>query len=653
MHSTGRFFTGTLSFALMGLIPNYVLGQQSQSPSLQGLAQTCYQALPPEIPLLQYRVGGIELGIVDPPRGYRILFSILKQDNRNSTIQQENIAFATAPLFEGTHLWQSAGVVSRDALLHRSSFDTIIPDFNDMDIRVQIAPVLIAKQNGRTSRKAQRRSGSAEANDTGFQGYCLKQQLQYNWETDSERINEFWFGTTETSPVYAAVRFKRKKPLIQESELFDATRAVASPGPIADVGAGLSVAVSADGETAIVGSPCKNSPVSCTNEARVAGGAAWIFTHGGEKWELQKELIVSDAKGAAAQGVSVALSANGNTAIVGVPCAGSEDCAAGSATGAARVFIHEKVKVSEGVKFEWSKQEDLVVAAAPRAFQGKSVALSANGSTAIVGAPCANPSANTNCATGHATGAAWVFTRGNSGMWDKDHPVQLVAKDGNDYAAFQGNSVALSADGKTAVVGGAGYNSHEVAAWAFDIDSPSNPVKLGGASTTDFAQPLGYTGRGETVALSADGKTAIVGRPSDNSSTGSAWAWVYGPDKNSKTTPPPPQWSSMPQMLVGTGNVGPAQQGGAVAVSANGHNVLIGGSADHSGTGAAWLFTFQGTTWYQQQKVVDRGARDLGKSVALSADGTIAIVGGRNVTSNTGAAWVFGPSKAVPLATTK
>ena len=77
-----------------------------------------------------------------------------------------------------------------------------------------------------------------------------------------------------------------------------------------DVEQGYSVALSADGNTAIVGGPTDNS----------VAGAAWVYTRSGGVWTQQgSKLVGSGAVGNAQQGTSVALSADGNTAIVGGP----------------------------------------------------------------------------------------------------------------------------------------------------------------------------------------------------------------------------------------------------------------------------------------------------------------------------------------------
>jgi antibiotic biosynthesis monooxygenase (ABM) superfamily enzyme len=201
-------------------------------------------------------------------------------------------------------------------------------------------------------------------------------------------------------------------------------------GAVASADQGFSVALSGDGNTAIMGGRFDNGQT----------GAAWVFTRSGSVWTQQGgKLIGAGAAGIAQQGFSVALSSDGNTAIVG----GSFD---NNGVGAAWVFTR-----SAGV---WSQQGNKLVGigfvgAASEAF---SVALSMDGNTALLGGDNDN----------NATGAAWVFTR-SGGVWTQQGS-KLVGT-GATGAAAQGYRVALSADGNTALVGGPADNNEFGAAW--------------------------------------------------------------------------------------------------------------------------------------------------------------------------------------------
>jgi hypothetical protein len=90
------------------------------------------------------------------------------------------------------------------------------------------------------------------------------------------------------------------------------------------------------------------------------------------------------------------------------------------------------------------------------------------------------------------------------------------------------------------------------------------------------------------VAISADGNTAIIGGPTDNSGAGGA-AWVF--TRNGWV------WSQQGGKLVGTGNVGIANQGNSVAISADGNTAIMGGPFDNSYAGAAWVFSTYTLRW--------------------------------------------------------
>src|SRR5258708_458655 len=98
--------------------------------------------------------------------------------------------------------------------------------------------------------------------------------------------------------------------------------------------------------------------------------------------------------------------------------------------------------------------------------------------------------------------------------------------------------------------------------------------------------------------------------------------------------------------LIGTGVVGTASsQGYSVALSANGNTALVGGASDNSDVGGAWVFTRAAGVWSQQgTKLVGTGAVGAathGTAAALSADGNTALVGASQDNSNVGAAWGF------------
>lgn len=96
--------------------------------------------------------------------------------------------------------------------------------------------------------------------------------------------------------------------------------------------------------------------------------------------------------------------------------------------------------------------------------------------------------------------------------------------------------------------------------------------------------------------------------------------------------------------LVSTDWIGVPQQGSSVALSSDGNTLAFGGPQNNP-TGGAWIFTRSGSTWSQQQNVLigtgATGTSNQGASVALSSDGNTVAIGGPNDNTNVGATWVF------------
>ncbi len=361
---------------------------------------------------------------------------------------------------------------------------------------------------------------------------------------------------------------------------------------------GWSAALSADGNTLLVGAPFDNNST----------GATWVFTRKGGDWtQMGEKLVGSGGTGYGFQGYSVALSADGNTALVG----GYYE---NYGTGATWVYVRDKgIWRQQGPKLIGTGGEDLTMA------QGFYSALSADGNTALVGGPWDNANA----------GAAWVFIRQN-GVWSQQG--QKLVGAGAIGAAYQGRSVALSADGNTAIVCGPRDNSNTGAAWVF-IRQNGQWVQQGKKLTASGALGNPYLGR--SAALSADGNTAIISGTYDNGNAGAAWIFT----RQNGT------WTQQGQKLIGSGAVGKAGQGVSVSISADGNTAMVGATADNNNTGAAWVFTRQNGIWTQQaEKLVGTGSIGTtyqGIAVSLSADGNKALVGGYYDDDITGALWVF------------
>jgi FG-GAP repeat len=202
------------------------------------------------------------------------------------------------------------------------------------------------------------------------------------------------------------------------------------------------------------------------------------------------------------------------------------------------------------------------------AEQGTSVALSGDGDTALIGGP----------ADASETGATWVFTRSGS-SWTQQGK-KLVGTETVGEKGGQGQSVALSADGATALIGGPGDHGAIGAAWVFTRSGSSwtQQQKLVGEDPSTGPE------QGHSVSLSDSGDTALIGGPDDNTSLGAAWLFTRSGSV----------WSEQGAKLVGTGSVPFSSQGWDVALSGDGATALIGAPADNGGVGATWVFALPG-----------------------------------------------------------
>jgi len=308
-------------------------------------------------------------------------------------------------------------------------------------------------------------------------------------------------------------------------------------------------------------------------------------------------------------GLGVAISANGTTAIVGGPGDHAN-------VGAAWVFTRSgSTWTQQGSKLTGSGETG-------EGQFGYTVALSADGNTALIGGGKDSKSA----------GAAWVFTRSGS-TWTQQG-AKLTGGEEKGEGHFGCCGVALSGDGNTALIGGYADNTSTGAAWVFTRSgstwSQQGP-KLTGGSEEKGAAHFGYA-----ISLSSDGNTALVGGGFDNAKAGAAWVFT-----RSGST-----WSQQGPKLVGSGATGAAQQGLGVALSGDGNTALVGGGADNTGVGAAWVFTRSGSTWSQQGSKLTGGEESGaghfgGYAVALSETGNLALIGGYADNSGAGAAWNF------------
>ncbi len=376
---------------------------------------------------------------------------------------------------------------------------------------------------------------------------------------------------------------------------------------------GCAVAVSSDGNTALIGTYGKTGPYGSQQ------GAAYVFTRSGSTWTQQAKLLAGDPASGDYFGYGAALSSDGNTALVG---AGSK-IGTYSQQGAAYVFTRSGST--------WTQQAKLLASDGGSAdYFGRSVALSSDGNTAMVGA-----SGKTGTSTNQ--GVVYVFTRSGS-TWTQQ--AKLLASDPafNDYFGW---SVALSSDGNTAAISAYYKTGDTTGQGATYIFTRSGSVWTQQAKLL-ASDPASGDGFGYAVAVSSDGNTAMVGA-SGKAGTYTSQGAVYVFTRSGST------WTQQAKLLAGDPGNGD-YFGCSVALSANGDIAAVGAlgkAGTYTTQGAAYVFTRSGSTWTQQAKLLasDPASGDnFGNRVALSSNANIMMAAAFNkqiTYGNQGAVYVF------------
>jgi hypothetical protein len=443
---------------------------------------------------------------------------------------------------------------------------------------------------------------------------------------------------------------------------------------------GASVALSADGNTAVIGAPSDDT----------FRGAVYVFTRTAGAWVQQTKITGGrEEHGEDWFGASVALASDGNTVLIGAPgplprggsarvhkkgraprrgsttmhkkshppkekhkhkhkhkkhnepppvyeCAGNPPSEDPCEAGAAWVFTR-----SGGA---WTQQGEKFTGAlgAKSARFGHSVSLASDGNTALIGGPFDE----------NGRGAAWVFTR--SGVIWTPTATKLAGVDESGVGWF-GNAVALSGDGGTALIGGpedGTVTKPNGAVWVF-THSGTGWTQAGSKLHPACEPPGAKAFFGDGVALSGDGSTALIAKCEISPPPGCSSMiadFVFAPGT--------PNWAQQGRLRGPCENLkfasGP-ELGPAVSLSANGDTALLGGpyadtpqTANGLSKGAAWVYTRSSGVWGSEAQKLsgsgqvegEFGAR-FGRSVALSGDGSTALIGAADDNAQRGAAFVF------------
>ena len=421
---------------------------------------------------------------------------------------------------------------------------------------------------------------------------------------------------------------------------------------------GFSVAMSADGSTVAVGVPYQYV-------SGVRAGLVYVFVKppdlaGGwmpfQPTYYATKLIAGDYSTAGLQfGWSVDISRDGGTIVVGAR-RDTDDWSPRS--GAAYVFVRPASGWS-GVPFRGHNAKLSVTTPTNvnnNGSVGKSVTISGDGGTIVVGAPDQQ-------VDGIYKGAAYVYFKPSTG-WASAYESQKLA--GTRNSSF-GTSVDLSDDGLILVegeVGTAAFGEPDFSGVAGVFRRGGNGGAFYGWAARLYATDLRPSDSfGYSVSANGDGSVIVVGKP--------VGGW-YGAGAAYVFERPAAGWGN-PNYVTEAAKLTSSDGytwdsfGASVSISLDGRTVLVGAmqrglhETQPSGPGAAYVFGRPSAGWSsstETKKVVpsDRDYDDqlFGFSTALSGDGTVALIGepfaaiGNNLYE--GAAYVFVGSAAQPAA---
>ncbi len=292
---------------------------------------------------------------------------------------------------------------------------------------------------------------------------------------------------------------------------------------------GANVAISGDGNTVAIGVHREDGSVGginpVHNNSMTNSGAVHVFTRTAGVWSHQAVVKASSPGTEDRFGISVALSDDGSTLAVGAEFEdgsgmGVDPAVNNNAANAGAAFVFRRTAGT------WSQEAYIKCINIPRNDDnfGRSVDLSRDGNTLIVGAPMedgsgrgVNPGANRSSKN---SGAAYTYTRVGS-TWSNGVYLKPPQNSPEDWF---GRCVAISGDGAVLLVGaqgddanttcvnGANNNSLSLAGGAYMFHNVTGTW----ISTFKFSRVTGMLNGdgllfGIAVALDENGRTVVAG----------------------------------------------------------------------------------------------------------------------------------------------
>lgn len=359
---------------------------------------------------------------------------------------------------------------------------------------------------------------------------------------------------------------------------------------------GYSVAVSEDGTTIAVGAPLF--------DLGSISGAVFVYVKPATGWSTTssynaKLSLPSSESSSKSIGGSLSISADGSTLLIGNSISNGVDYAGGYA------YIYTRPVGGWVTTTTYAASLQPFPLSLTLSRFGRSVSLSSDGNTAIIGAPNEALSDSSN-----RLGTAYIFTKGPSGWssFNDSYTAKLVLPTTEPVSSNFGKSVSISSDGNTVLITASGTTkaayifTKPVSGW---VSSTNYQAKISfWPSTTGQIHQANLSGDGTNAVISVDGSLRVFARPSNG-----IWASTL-------------QETAVLSIL-GTPLVAASQ-------SYDGSKIIAG--AHTMGNGLVYVFEKPAAGWVNSstaafKAMAAEGSIQLGISVALTSNGKSFITG--------------------------
>ncbi len=415
---------------------------------------------------------------------------------------------------------------------------------------------------------------------------------------------------------------------------------------------GTSVAISADGNTLVVGAPGEDGADrtingDLDNDAATDAGAAYVYVRSGATWVFETYLKAPNGDAMDDFGRHVAISGDGlQIAVASVLERSTGIPADNSAASAGAVYLYSRF----GATWTFDAYIKAPNAEALDEF-GTDIALSGDGYTLVVGA-LGEDSANSTPTDNSRPNAGAVYVYRRNPSWVLDGYVKASNPDNADLF---GASVAISADATTIAVGAIQESSSTP---GINGDATNNSLGNAGAvyvftrgaawtqqAYVKASNPYGSAFFGTSVALSATGDTLVVGAIGESSpatgidgpqangasfASGAAYVFERAGATWAQTTYVKASNTDMGDEFARS--VGISDDGQILACGTDNEASGTGDPADNSfpGAGAVYVFGRANASWASRAylKAPQPGSDDdLGRDVDISGDGRVVVTG--------------------------